>query len=239
MPRIARGGLEPGIFHVLNRGNQRQPFFGQPEDFAAFLDLLGVSLDRFPVRLWGYCLLGNHWHLVAEVGACAELGRWLHWLCQRHARRFHQDRPALGGGHVYQGRFKSFPIQDEGYLYAVLRYVEANPRRAGLVAQAQDWPWSSLSSAPVRHGLLAVARPPLAAWRRDEAWQMAVNLALSLEQLESLRRSVARGTPQGDPGWIQTLAARTGLEPTLRPRGRPRRLERAAPAEPGANGCLF
>ena len=113
--------------------------------------------------------MGNHWHLVVEVAFPAELGRWLHWLCQRHAWRHHQVHPALGRGHVYQGRFKSFPIQDEGHLYAVLRYVEANPLRAGLVAQAQDWPWSSLSSAPVRHGLLTVARPPLVAWRHDAA----------------------------------------------------------------------
>ena len=192
MPRIARGALEPGIFHVLNRGNQRQTLFGQAEDFAAFLELLSASLAKVPVRLWGYCLMGNHWHLVAQVASAAELGQWLHGLCQQHARRYHQAHSALGSGHVYQGRFKSFPIQDEGYLYAVLRYVEANPLRAGLVAQAQDWPWSSLSNAPVRHGLLTVARPALAAWKRDAAWQAAVNLALNLEQLDGLRQSVAR-----------------------------------------------
>ena len=119
-------------------------------------------MAKFAVTLWGYCLMSNHWHLVAEVRTSHELGRWMHWLCNRHVRLVHRDQPSLGGGHIYQGRYKSFPIQDENYLYNVLRYVEANPLRAKLVARAQEWPWSSLSTMPVRHGLMEVERPKLA-----------------------------------------------------------------------------
>ena len=126
MPRIARGLLGGGIFHVLNRGNHRQMLFRRDEEFAAFLDLLGCSVAKFSVKLWGYCLMGNHWHLVAEVPSTTELSRWVHWLCNRQVRQMHSENVHLGGGHLYQGRYKSFPIQDESYLSNVLRYVEAN-----------------------------------------------------------------------------------------------------------------
>ncbi len=110
--------------------------FRQPEEFALFLDLLGQSIPKFKVDLWGYCLMGNHWHLVVEVEAMSHLSRWMHWLCNRHVRLVHRENRSLGGGHIYQGRYKSFPIQDESYLYNVLLYVEANPLRAKLVSRA-------------------------------------------------------------------------------------------------------
>lgn len=221
MPRIARGCLERGTFHVLNRGNHRQPLFRQPDDFAAFLDLLACSVAKFEIKLRDYCLMGNHWHLVAEIAAVTELSRWMHWLCNRRVHHFHRDNHALGGGHLYQGRYKSFPIQNEGYLYRVLRYVEANSLRARLVARAQDWPWSSLSTAPIRAGLVEVSRPRLATWTRDEAWHQAVNQPLPLDQLYALRQSVVRGTPQGDAEWTAALVKQASMESTIRPRGRP------------------
>jgi putative transposase len=137
-------------------------------------------------------------------------------------RLVHRENRSLGGGHIYQSRYKSFPIQDESYLYNVLRYVEANPLRAKLVARAEDWPWSSLSRATVGEGLLEVVRPKLSAWNRDEAWLEEVNQPLTLASLDSLRQSVMRGTPQGQPNWIAELTTKHGLESTLRPRGRPR-----------------
>ena len=197
--------------------------FREPEEFAVFLQILSQATAKYKVNLWGYCLMGNHWHLVAEVEAMSELSRWMHWICNRHVRLVHRENRSLGGGHIYQGRYKSFPIQDEGYLHNVLRYVEANPLRAKLVARAEDWPWSSLSRATVRDGLVEVARPKLAAWNRDEAWLEAVNQPQTLASLGSLRQSVVRGTPQGQPNWIAAPTSRHGLESTLRPRGRPRK----------------
>jgi len=223
MPRIARGRLDRGWFHVLNRGNHRQWLFHQPEDYAQFLQLLSDSIPKFSVTLWGYCLMGNHWHLVVEVEGMTHLSRWMHWVCNRHVRLVHRDNQSLGGGHIYQGRYKSFPIQDEGYLHNVLRYVEANPLRAKLVSRAEDWLWSSLSTAPARDGLLEVARPKLAAWERTDAWRQEVNRPFSLANLDSLRQSVVRGTPQGQPQWIADLTANHDMESTVRPRGRPRK----------------
>src|SRR5882762_3775423 len=115
MPRIARGLLEQGYFHVLNRGNHRQMLFRQREEFTLFLDLLAQSVAKFEVEIWGYCLMGNHWHLVASVKTMEELSGWMHWLSNRHVRVFHSRNRKLGGGHIYQGRFKSFPVQDGGH----------------------------------------------------------------------------------------------------------------------------
>ena len=198
--------------------------FRQPEEYVRFLELLSQSLTKFKVNLWGYCLMGNHWHLVAEVEAVSQLSRWMHWLCNRHVRRAHGKNKGLGGGHIYQGRYKSFPIQDESYLYNVLRYVEANPLRARLVSRAENWPWSSLSRTPVYDGLVEIPRPRLAPWDRGEHWQSEVNAPLPLAGLDSLRQSVARGTPQGQPQWIANLTSANGMESTVRARGRPRKL---------------
>jgi len=161
MPRIARGHIERGCFHVLNRGNHRQPLFHEADDYALFLELLSQSQARFDVKLWSYCLMGNHWHLVVEVEKMEHLSSWMHWICNRHVRLTHRKRQEWGGGHIYQGRYKSFPIQDESYLYDVMRYVEANPVRAGLVAHGRDWLWSSLATSPIKRGLIVQDRQRL------------------------------------------------------------------------------
>ena len=211
---------------MLNRGNHGQMLFRQPDEYADFLELLSLSIEKFKVSLWGYCLMGNHWHLVAEVESVGELSRWMHWLCNRQVRLVHSKNKGLGGGHIYQGRYKSFPIQDESYLYNVLLYVEANPLRAKLVTRAEDWPWSSLAQAPAYSGLLEVTRPKLMAWDRGEHWHEEVNQPMAIEKLATVRESVLRGAPYGQPQWIANLTAAAGMESTVRPRGRPRKIVR-------------
>ena len=222
MPRINRGALERGFFHVLNRGNHRQQLFAKAEEYGAFLELLAHSSEHLPVKLWGYCLMPNHWHLVVEVERMEDLSKWVHGVCNRHVRKHHQQNPRQGGGHIYQGRYKSFPIEDEIYLYTVLRYVEANPLRARLVTRAEDWAWSSLSKKPIFDGLIEIARPKLATWKRDAHWLEEVNLGQSAEQLHTMRTCVLRGQPLGSESWLNTLT-QGDLASTIRPRGRPRK----------------
>lgn len=136
MPRITRGLLGGGLFHVLKRGSPRQLLFRHDDEFAAFLELLGCSVAKFPIKLWGYCLMSNHWHLVAEVPSTQKLSRWMHWLCNRQVRLFHRENQALGGGHLYQGRYKSFSIQDEGYLTTVKK--ETGMNRAANLAKVKS-----------------------------------------------------------------------------------------------------
>ena len=135
--------------------------------------------------------------------------------------RYHAHHHTSGRGHVYQGRFKSFPIQDDGHFLTVCRYVERNPLRANLVRKAEDWRWGSLwrwrqATEPAPAILSAWAIP------RSPNWVDKVNEAMSEAELEAVRRSIQRGSPFGDEKWMLTTAQRLGLSSTLRPRGRPR-----------------
>jgi len=127
---------------VINRGNARAEVFHKEEDLGAFVRIMGEAGIRVPMRVVAYCLMTNHFHFVLWPRADGDLSRWMHWLLTTHVRRY------LGhyrhSGHVWQGRFKAFPIQQDEHLLTVVRYVERNPLRAGIVERAQDWRWSSL-----------------------------------------------------------------------------------------------
>ncbi|MGD0769116.1 MAG: transposase [Tepidisphaeraceae bacterium] len=214
--RNAPGGL---VYHVLNRSNARRRLFHKDADYEAFLELLGEAVERMPMRVLAFCLMPNHWHLVLWPSQDGELSLFMRWLSNTHVRRYHQHYHSYGEGHVYQGRFKSFPIQDDGHLLTVLRYVEANPLRAKLVSRAQDWPWSSLScrrSPKKKVKLLSDA--PL---DRPRNWSALVNESLEGPALDAVHASVARGRPFGETQWTAKLARRLGLQSTLNPRGRP------------------
>ena len=166
--------------------------------------------------LLGYCLMPNHFHLVLRPHGDGDLGRWMQWLLTAHARRYHRHYGT--SGHVWQGRFKAFPVQDDDHLSAVLRYVERNPLRAELVERAEHWKWSSLPGWLRGDPLVWRGDPP----PRDDRWLEHVNEPLSAGDLQRLRHSVARGRPFGDDPWTHRTAERLGLESCLRPPGRPK-----------------
>jgi putative transposase len=218
MPRTARASVGGVCYHVLDRGNGRARVFHDADDYGAFLGLVGRACERLPLRVLAWCLMPNHLHLVLWPHGDGDLGRWMHWLLTSHVRRHHRLRHT--SGHIWQGRFKAFPIQADGHLLTVLRYVEGNAVRAGLADRAEAWPWSSAAARD------AGERPP---WLvdgpvpRPTGWLRWVNQPLSEREWEGLRRSVVRGTPWGEAVWAAATARRLGLEFTLRPRGRPRK----------------
>ena len=207
-------------YHVLNRGNARAEVFHKDGDYSAFLELMAKANERLPLRILGYVLMPNHFHLVLWPRGDGDLSRWMQWLLTSHVRRYH--RHYHGSGHVWQGRFKAFPIDQGEHLLTVLRYVERNPLRAGLVAQAEAWAWSSLAWRGGR-------RPELLAdWPVPcpRGWTAHVNSVQTGAEEAAVRRSIERGTPFGENRWAQRTAARLGLEASLRPRGRPRKAKK-------------
>ena len=232
MPRTARASVGDMCYHVLNRGNARAAVFRKDGDYDAFLDLIAGACDRIPMRVLGYCLMPNHFHLVVRPHEDGDLSRWMQWLLTSHVRRHHRHHRTEGGGHVWQGRFKAFPIERDEHLLAVVRYVERNPRRANLVRAAENWRWSSLRHRIAKAGDKgrasdAAASPPpwLSPLPIDlpRHWAQRVNQAETDAELAALRRSVQRGTPFGSDRWTLRTVAKLGLESTIRPRGRPRK----------------
>jgi putative transposase len=233
MPRTGRASTGGMYCHVLNRGNARAEVFHDQADYAAFTELLARACERTPMRIVGWCLMPNHFHLVLRPREDGDLAAWMQWLMTSQVRWYH--RRYGGSGHVWQGRYKSFPVQRrragaaarargvlEGAnpLWLLLRYVERNALRARLVRRAENWAWSSLhwwlraaSDRPVR----------IVSAGRGEDWARLVNEPLTEAELSAVRRSVNRGTPLGETRWVRRTAGKLGLEYTLRPRGRPRK----------------
>ncbi len=226
MPRTARSTEAGMVYHVLNRGNGRMRIFHKAEDFDAFERVLAEGLERYPVELFTYCLMPNHWHLVVRPKTDLALGRWMGWVGVTHVRRYHEHYHSRGGGHLYQGRFKSFPVAEDDYFVALCRYVEANALRAGLVERAEEWRWCGLWRRARKNAKRkdAEIELPLAAWPigRSRNWVARVNRGLNDVQLEGIRTSVNRGRPFGAELWVRRTAKRLGLEFTLRGPGRPR-----------------
>jgi putative transposase len=210
------------VYHVLNRGNGRMPIFHKAEDFAAFERVLAEGLERYPVELFTYCLMPNHWHLVVRPRTDQALGRWMGWVGVTHVRRHHEHYHSRGGGHLYQGRFKSFPVAEDDYFLALCRYVEANALHAGLVRQAEQWRWSGLWRRA--NGATESENLPLSVWpvERSRNWVTWVNRDLNDEQIEAIRTCIARDRPLGSEIWVRKTAVRLRLEFTLRGPGRPR-----------------
>ena len=219
-PRITEPGL---VYHVLNRRVMRLPLFKKDGDYLAFEGLLAESLERPDAPgLLAWCLMPNHWHLVIQAGRRTDLSTWMQWVTVTHAHRWHAHTRTAGEGPLYQGRFKSFPVQQDEHFLTLCRYVEANARRAKLVARAEDWPWCSLW---VRRRGKSALRPWVQPWPTDRPrnWLAEVNRVLDEETVQCIRRSCSRGRPLGDRRWQTRIANRLELDITLRPRGRPRK----------------
>jgi putative transposase len=220
--RAAEGGL---TYHALNRANGRATLFDGAPDYEAFVRVLADAVDRFPVRLFAYCVMPNHFHLVLRPDDDGGLSQFMRWLTLTHTQRWHAHRHSAGTGHVYHGRFKSFPVQDDGHFYTVCRYVERNALRAGLATRAEDWPWGSLRPGPA--STAASPLPTLSRWpvRRPSDWLKRVNAPMSPAEEEAMARCLRRSQPLGTLGWTEATVRRLGLESTTRPLGRPRKEE--------------
>jgi putative transposase len=221
MPRTSRAAIGGLVYHVLNRGNGRLPIFRKPGDSLAFQDLMVDAKERAEIEIFGFCLMTNHWHLIVRPRRDGDLAAYFSWLTNTHVKRYraHYCRTS---GHLYQGRYKSFVVQEDSYFLALLRYVEANLLRAKVVERAQDWDWSSLGCDK------GVSKKLLDDWPVDRPrnWTALVNEPIAPIEQKRLMLSFERGRPLESDPWTLKMAGAMGMQYTLNPRGRPKQLKK-------------
>lgn len=222
MPRVARF-VCPGVpHHVTQRGNRRAQVFFSSADHQTYLAWLRSDSRRFGLEVIAYCLMSNHVHLVVVPEAPNSMERAFRHLHMRYAQRI--NRMMDWRGHVWQGRYFSAAL-DEAYFWSAIRYVERNPVRAGMVARAEDFPWSSARAhCGYAEDPLLSARPQ---WTRQitgvgnwSEWLAAGDVAT---EMEMIRRRTTRGMPCGSDQFVKTLEERSGRPLDCRRTGRPRR----------------
>jgi len=196
--------------------------FRTEADFAAFERVLAEARRRVPMRILDYCVLSNHWHFVVWPEEDGELSAFFRWLTLTHAMRWRVAHRTVGYGSLYQGRFKSLPVQADGHFLTLCRYVERNPVAAGLVERAQDWRWGSLW---VRQHGTPEQKSLLSPWPVDRPgnWIATVNRPLTAREQDRLAVSLDRGRPYGDDKWTGKMVKKLALEHTTRREGRPSR----------------
>jgi putative transposase len=215
MPRRRRPAIPGLTFHVVNRAARKARIFETSADYQAFERVLVEAVQRSDVALYAYCIMPTHWHLIIAPRGQMTLSSFMHWLTTTHARRWHLAHGTDGEGAVYQGRFKSIPVQQDGHFLWVTRYVERNALRAGLVERAETWPWSSLwqRTRDPQMGSLTTWPVPCPA-----DWTAHVNEPQTEAELDAFRRCSARNEPYGDCEWARAVDTSVA-----RKRGRPKK----------------
>jgi putative transposase len=228
MARKARHTPGGYIYHVHNRSAGRIALFRNEDDYAAFERVLLEAHGRIPLRILAWCLMKNHWHFVVWPRTDDEVTAFFRWLSHTHAMRWRVARASVGWGHLYQGRFKAFPVERGHHLLEVCRYVERNALTAGAVKRAEDWRWGSLHIRCQKRGAATeVALQGLLTPRvvQDAGslknWVKYVNAVATKSERERLEASAKRGCPYGEARWVSRVAGQLELEHTMRPEGRP------------------
>lgn len=222
MPRAPRVDVGDQIYHVINRANGRQTIFKTAEDYRHFERLLEVAVEEKDMRVLAYVLMPNHWHLVLYPHSDGDLGRFMQWLTLTHTQQYRARTETIGYGQLYQGRYKSFLIQNDNHLLTVLKYVERNPVRAKLARTCEAWRWGSahrrIQGTPRERKLLASL--PVDLPRNYRSW---INSPEKIEELKEVRVSASKGRPFGTMGFVERVVERFGLGMTTKERGRPKK----------------
>lgn len=211
MARIARA-VAPGVpHHVTQRGNRRQQAFFNDEDYQSYLNLMSEWCARFRVEVWAYCLMPNHVHLIAVPETKDGLNLAIGEAHRRYTRRinFRED----WRGHLWQGRFSSFIMEDQ-YLLACTRYVELNPVRAGLVKNPEDWRWSSAAAHIAGQEDTLVKTDPLLQIV-NKPWKQFLTVDIEETEIDLFRKHERTGRPLGEDDFIEKLERL--LDRTLKP----------------------
>lgn len=201
MARAPRIDIADYHYHVVNRANARTQIFNTSADYQHFIDILTDTVEFLNMRVLAYCLMPNHWHLLVEPRADGDLSRFVARLTNTHVKQYQVKHSLIGMGHLYQGRYKSFVIEDGQYFYTVLRYVERNALKAKLCERAEDWPWGS-AYVRAKGGSTLLAPLPIdlpTQYFRD------LNLPLTATDEAALEQSEQRGVPFASAVWQENL----------------------------------
>jgi len=222
MPRNARVDVGGEIYHVINRANGRFHIFNNDKDYQLFEQLLLDTKELFDMRILAYELMPNHWHLVLHPRNDGDLGKFMHRLSNAHTRKIHALTNTNGSGHLYQGRYKSFLIDSENYLLAVIRYIERNAARAKLVSNCEDWQWGSawrrIHGTAQQKKLLGKIHTEL-----PDDYLNWINTIDKIDDLKMIRASVNKSVPFGRDKWVDMMVSKYHLESTLKSPGRPKK----------------
>ena len=223
MARSARTDIGNIPYHVLNRAVGRFKIFSTQSDYFLFLDLLREAQKELDMRVLAYVLMPNHWHLALYPKLDGDLGLFMHKLTNAHTRKVHTLTRTIGTGPLYQGRYKSFLIQEDKHLLAVIKYIERNPVRAKLSKACEEYRWGSAwlreNGTDVQQKLLSEL--PVEFPKNYIEW---INEPDTAQGLKILRTSVQRGTPFGNDSWVDHMVKKHELESTIRQPGRPRKV---------------
>jgi putative transposase len=227
MARLPRLSLPGYPHHVILRGNNRQAIFSCPADYQTLLDLIEEHAGKSGVAVHAYVLMSNHVHLLVTPEAADSLPRMMQAVGRRYVRYFN-DRQGRSGT-LWEGRYRSTPIQTETYLLACMAYIDLNPVRAGLVAEARDYPWSSHGHyVGLRSDRLITPHPLVwtlgnTPFAREAAYAEMVRVGVSASQQAALTESALRGWALGDAGFLTDMQKKTERRVVKTRVGRPAR----------------
>lgn len=227
MARLPRLSLPGYPHHVILRGNNQQPIFSCPADYQTLLDLIEEHARKSGVAVHAYVLMSNHFHLLVTPEAADSLPRMMQSVGRRYVRYFN-DRQGRSGT-LWEGRYRSTPIQTETYLLACMAYIDLNPVRAGLVAEARDYPWSSHGHyVGLRSDKLVTPHPLFwtlgnTPFAREAAYADMVGVGVSASQQAALTESALSGWALGDADFLADLQKRTERRVVKARVGRPPR----------------
>lgn len=222
MPRSARVDVGEEIYHVINRANGRLQIFNTDNDYKLFEQLLTETKEILDMRILAYELMPNHWHLVLHPKNDGDLGAFMHRLSNAHTRKVHAYTNTNGSGHLYQGRYKSFLVDSEKYLLAVIKYVERNAVRGNLVGLCEEWRWGSTwrrTSGTAQQKKLLDEIPT----ELPDDYIKWVNTTDNPDDLHMIRTSVNKNAPYGKEQWVEKMVLKHHLKSTMRSPGRPKK----------------
>ncbi len=221
MPRPLRVNQGKEIYHCLNRVVGKQTIFHNDRDYRLFEKILQEVADVTDMRILAYSVMPNHFHLVLHPQNDGDLSEFMKRLTVTHTQRYRSATDTVGQGAVYQGRFKSFIIQDDHHLFTVLRYVERNPLTAKLVKHPLDWRYGSVFR---RYMGTDKEKQLLSPWVNNEPsnYIEILTQALTPKEIERIEQSEKKGVPYGDEEFVLNTVEKYNLHSTLRGKGRPK-----------------